>query len=501
MRALAFCLTVGLATAAGAARQHNPADRPSEVLVVADTASVAAELDAWREAMVKLQPGAALPATDELLPRLLGRLLGATRLDGIDPRKGFHALLLDPQKFPQPLVLSVPVRNLPALMASVKDSGLVVQAKNGRAVIGAQPAVDRVLEFVRGLPAPAPEHGLRATVFVPEVWAAYGAQLTVGKAAIVAQAAQSPGQMLSPQTLGAMLDRLIAGVEQSERLGVDLRAERGQLELALTLDVKAGGTLDGIFSSQKPTAFASVRRLSRQAASFVAGGTLDLTLFQSWISDFLGGAASASDAQALKAMLDEFGRVFTGELAMAGDMQSTGRVNMQYVADVRDSQRATELFSRWYALFSRMGTVSKAKVTEKLLPPTQYDGLTLSWAQLEYDFSNVPGYKGPTHLSGTSAWAGFDKLLVMSVNTTGGADTIRALVDSARRGKDAFQLDGAVGAAFERARAAKETFCMWMDLSKLTATMASPARPGMAVAVGLGFAPRSGRLRLTLTTP
>ena len=290
-------------------------------------------------------------------------------------------------------------------------------------------------------------------------------------------------------------------MEQSERLGVDLRADRGQLELALTLDVKAGSALDGIFSSQKPTTFASVHRLSRQAASFVAAGTLDLSLFQSWISDFLAGAATASDAQALQAMLDEFGRVFTGELAMAGEMQSTGRVNMQYVADVRDSKRAAELFSRWYALFSRMGTVSKAKVTEKLLPSTQYDGLSLSRAQLEYDFSNVPGYKGPMHVSGTSAWAGFDKLLVMSVNTTGVADTIRALVDSARHGKDAFQLDGAVGAAFERARAAKETFCMWMDLSKLTATMAAPARPGMAVAVGIGFGPHRGRLRLTLTTP
>ena len=155
---------------------------------------------------MKLQPGAALPATDELLPGLLGRLMGAARIDGVDARKGFHVLLLDPQKFSPPLVLSVPVRNLPALIASVKGSGLVVQAKNGRAVIGGQTAVDRVLDYVRGLPAPAPEHGLRATVFVPEVWAAFGPQLTAGKAALVAQAAQSPGQMLSPQTLGAMLD-------------------------------------------------------------------------------------------------------------------------------------------------------------------------------------------------------------------------------------------------------------------------------------------------------
>ena len=500
MRALAFCLTLGVASLAGAARDNNPGAPPSDVLVVADTASLAAEIDAWREALVKLQPGAALPATEEMLPRLLGRVMGAARLEGVDPRKGCRAILLDPQKFSLPLVLSVSVRNLPALQASLKDSGLVVQAKNGRAVIGAQTAVDRVLEFVRGLPEPAPQRGLRATVFVPELWAAFGPQLAAGKAALVAQAAQSPGQMLSPEKLGAMLDRLIAGVEQSERLGVDLRADRGQVELALTLDVKAGSALDGAFSSQKPSSFAIASRLSRQAASFVAAGTLDLALFNSWISDFLGGSASASDAQALQATLEEFGHVFTGELAMAGEMQPTGRVNMQYVSSVRDSKRAAELFSRWYALFSRIGTVNKGKVTQKLLPTTQYDGLTVSQSELDYDFSKVPGYKGPMHLNGTSAWAGFDKLLVMSVSTTGAPNTIRALVDSARHGKDAFQLDGAVRAAFERARAAKESFCMWMDMSKLTMPTSAP-RLALAVGVGIGFGPRRGRLRLTLTTP
>jgi hypothetical protein len=136
MRVLAFCLTFGVASTALAAR---PADsvRPADVFVVADTASPAAEVDAWAKVVAAFSPGTAVPPAQTSLPTLLGRLLGAASLDGVALDQPLYAVVLNPQKFPQPVVLSVRVRDLPALKASLAGTGLVAQASRGQAMVGA----------------------------------------------------------------------------------------------------------------------------------------------------------------------------------------------------------------------------------------------------------------------------------------------------------------------------------------------------------------------------
>lgn len=495
MRVLAFCLAVGAATVASAARPVDPA-HPAELFGIADVAAPAAEYAAWSKAAAAFGPGAAMPPAEALLPTLLGRLVGAPALDGIALDRPLRAIVLDPQKVAHPVVLALSVRDLHALQASLKGSALVVQARRGQALVGGKDAVALVAGLHR-LPAPSGGSGVHATLFVPPVWAAFGPQLIAAKTALSSQDSREP----LARTWAAVLDQLLAGAEQCEELGVDVGAAHGMPELTLRLLVKRGSTLDRAFSAQRPSDFALVGKLPASRSSMVAGGRLDLTSFQSLLAAVMGPGTNAADAQELQSLLDDFSRIFTGDVAMSGSMVDVGRTDLQYLAGVRDPDRAVEIYPRWYALFSRMGLFGgSTKIARKTLAPEKYDGLGISRSQIDYDFSKLAGYKGPAHVTGTSAYAAFDNLLAMGVSTIGG-DGLHALIDSARHGKNAYRPDGAARASLDAARAAHDSFWMWADLARLTPGASSPLPRGTGMTIGLGFGPARARMHLGLTAP
>jgi hypothetical protein len=500
MRAIAFCLILGLASAAVAARGID-SDRPADVFAVADTASPVAELDAWVKVVAAWRGGTAMPPGETILPGLLGKLVGATPIQGVAGDKPLRALFLNPQKFAQPVVLSVAVRDLRALQASLVGTGLVAEAKRGYAVIGNQKAVDYVLGFMRRLPAPSAHGGVQSTLFVPPVWAAYGPQLLMAKSALLSQPQKDP-QSAGLQTYAALVDQLLAGVAQFEELGVTLSIEHGQPQMTVRLDVQRGGTLDKAFSAQRPSDFALLSRLPASSVPFVGAGTLDIASLQGFFAPWFGAGSSASDAKELNALLDDFSRTFTGDLAMTGSTAGGGRMSFQYLAGVRDGAHTLDLFQRWYALVNRIGMFGgKAKTTQKPLAAEKYDGVNVSRTELQYDFSGVQGYKGPARMTGTSAYAAFDGLLAMVASTLGAADDMHSLIDSARHGKNAYQLEGSARAALEAARAARDSFWIWADFARLTPG-APPSLPrGTGLSLALGFAPGRARLRLALTGP
>ncbi|HXU74482.1 MAG TPA: hypothetical protein VN947_34545 [Polyangia bacterium] len=498
MRVLAFCLTLGAATVAAAARPADSA-HPAEVFGVADVASPTAEYAAWANALTTLGAGAALPPAEVVLPTLLGRLVGAPSLDGVALDRPLRAVVLDPQKIAPPVVLAVTVRDLAALRASLHGTALVVQARRGQALVGGKEAVALVAGLHR-LPAPSAESGVHATLFVPPVWAAFGPQLIAAKTMLASQP-ESGAQQPFVRMYAAVLDQLLSGAEACEQLGVDIGAAHGLPELTLRLEVKHGSTLDRAFSAQRPSDFGLLGKLPASQASMVAGGRLDLTSFQSFVAAVIGGGGSASDTQELTALLDDFSRVFTGDLAMAGTMGEAGRSSVDYLAGVRDVGRAAELYPRWYALFNRIGLFGgSTKITQKQLASEKYDGLSISRSELDYDFSKLVGYKGPAHVTGTSAYAAFDGLLAMAVTTLGG-DRIHGIIDSARHGRSTYRPEGAARASLDAARAAHDSLWMWADLGRIAPGAPSPLPRGTGMALGVGFGPAYARLHLALTAP
>jgi hypothetical protein len=500
MRVLAFCLTLGAATVAVAAR---PADspRPADVFGVADVASPTAEYDAWVKALSAFGSGAAMPPAQTILPTLLGRLVGAASVDGIALDQPLRAVVLNPQKLAHPVVLTVSVHDLPALQASLRGSGLVAQAKRGQALIGGKEAV-ALVAGLRRLPAAPTQSGMHATLFVPPIWAAFGPQVIAAKAALSSQP-QGEAQQALVRMSTALLDEVLVGVEQCEQLTVDVSAEHGLPELTLGLDVKRGSTLDHAFSGQRPSDFGLIGRMPATQAPFVAAGQLDLALFQSLVAAMIGVGANAADSQELKALLDDFSRVFTGELAMTGTIGEVGRTSFNYLAGVRDTARALELYPRWYALFSRIGLLGgTTKITRKPIAPEKYDGLSVSRSEIDYDFSKLAGYKGPPHMTGTSAYAAFDGLLAMSVSTLdGNGNGFHALVDSAHRGQNTYRPDGSARTSLDAARAAHDSFWMWADLARMMPAAPSPLPRGTGLALGVGFGPARARLHMALTAP
>src|SRR6516162_7311792 len=100
MRGLVLFMVLGAAAPA-------VAERSVDVFVIADAAAPASELAAWSKVLGALSPGTPIPSV-ESLPAVLGSLVGAQRLEGVDPQKPWHLVLLNPQKYPHPTVLWVP---------------------------------------------------------------------------------------------------------------------------------------------------------------------------------------------------------------------------------------------------------------------------------------------------------------------------------------------------------------------------------------------------------
>jgi hypothetical protein len=144
-----------------------------------------------------------------------------------------------------------------------------------------------------------------------------------------------------------------------------------------------------------------------------------------------------------------------------------------------------------------------AKITRTPKANASYDGLTLAQSEMHYDFSKMTTIpEKDRKFTLQSVWTSWDDIVAMSTGGTAG-DRMRKLIDSARHGKGTWQPSAAIRTSIERARAAKESFWMRMDLSAMSAGAPKPVPmpPGIAPNVGVGAAPHTLWMRISVPAP
>lgn len=500
MRFALMSLFVALALPAAAA-ERTPVAVPAAVLAVVDSAAPKSDLPTWTKALAHYAPTAVMPGLDKL-PPFLGSLVGAPTLDGLDFARPIHLVVLNPAAYPHPLLL-VGVRDLKALKASVKAAKLSVVVVGKYALVGDEAAITTAGDVAKARVAILPKQGIHGTIYVQTIWSAFG---TLAKTIISAQIATKPAppapgkpappQVISPEMATTLANQLYSMLDQSDLVTIDLTGSAAGVGLTVALDVKPGSPLDTVFSAQHASDFALIGKLPNQPSSMLTVGVFDPATLGDWMFDVFVGNAKNKLNEQQRAQWHEFIAVSTGEIAMAMNMDATGQAgNSHSLIGSRDTKRMNELFPTVSALFDTGGFGGLFKIARKPLKPVTYDELTISGQQIAYDYTHttVPAYKGPKTMTRDLRWTTFEGYAATTLGAPGN-DTIDALLDSARHGKDTLQLDAATKAGLDEARALKDSLWMRIDMSKLAAT--TPGMPLLVPTAGIGFAPHHVRLRM-----
>jgi hypothetical protein len=368
--------------------------------------------------------------------------------------------------------------------------------------MGAADAIAAAGDYALARLRNAPADGVRARVFVEPVWAAYGAQAQAMKALMVAQSG-SPGSPVQSATIGKMFDWVIAGIEESNELGIEIGARNGGIDMVVSLLAKVGTALDSFAGQQTPADFSLVSRFADQPSSFLAGGRMNLAGAGGGLIDLIFGGASKDPK--LAPQLPDWLRLVSGELAMMGHFTGPAKLEYQYLLKSPEAQKLVAVFPTMIDAMNQNGMLEgMAKISRSPKPNASYDGLTLWQSELSYDLSKMPAAVGEKKFSLASVWTSWDDLVAMA---TGGNALERAkkLVDAARHGKGAWQPSAAIRASIDRARAAKESVWIRMDLSAMAAASGSKAPtqmpPGITPTIALGCTPHNMWMRVSVPAP
>jgi len=300
-----------------------------------------------------------------------------------------------------------------------------------------------------------------------------------------------------------IVDGMMAAIEQSQELDIELGARSGGVDLVLSILVRTGTAMDAFAAQQQPADFSLIGKFADQSFTFLAGGRLNLGGAGDALASLMFGGAS-TDPKLLGQMGDWI-KLASGELGMIGHVTASSKIDYQYLLRSAEAGRLAAAFPKMIDAMSQNGMmegVAKIARTEK--PASSYDGLKVNQSELRYDMSKMPNFPGDKKFTLQSAWAVWDDLIAM---TTGvhAAERIKQLIDSARHNKGTWQPNTSVLGSIERARAAKESVWVRMDLSAMTppggAASKAALPPGLVPTMSFGAAPHTMWLRISVPTP
>ncbi len=493
MRAVTLVVTLSSVVAQASFAAAAPA-RPAGVLAIVDCGAPASEIAALRTALTKLAPHA--PALSlETLPATLGKMVGLTTLDGVDTAKPLHALFLNPQQFPQPVVLIGAVANAKALNASLATAtgaAPVAHVKGGYAVVGLPAALDAAEAYAQSLAHTPPPPGIRAVAFVQTIWATFSTQFLALRQMIGALTGKD-NPLLSGDMLNGLFDGFAALISDTDELTVDAAVQGSQLVFGFAIKAKSDTVVDRFFLAQHAAAFGSLARLGAVDASIVGAGTLNSTpelrkLFHDWMLRSYTKLDAASLAQ-----LEEFQKLWDGDAAIAGNFLAPGQPEFQIILGTSDAKRATALLPA-AAKVNDLIVSSFGTSVRTPRPSYTYNGVAVSAQSVTQDFSKLAGHKGPAKTTTEMQWAGFDQMLLTAVGmrSADATDRMHKLIDSAHSGLNPLVLTASAQSSLAAARAEKASFWMFLDLGEMP--NATPDTHGLTATVAYGFANHTARM-------
>lgn len=515
MRAMLLAALAALACEKASGPDPVPLATPPEAVVATvSTASLAAAAGGLRAYADAIRPGASAVMGDGMFASGLARAAGAGSLDGLDLAGPVHLVVLDD---PTRVVVVGKAADRGALEKARGEAHLVV--RDGWALVGPKDAIDAIAGWVvPGLVGARPASSVEATVHVDRLMTRHAAAVTEMREAVSRQmaAADPSGGAVMVEYMTALFN--LAG--DSARLTAAFAIDQGRADLDIALVPRAGSALAGFVAAQKPSDFSALESLPAAAPlDMLMAGRLVLGPYRKGALAMFSRMMNVGDGEVFTRLFTTLADLATGDVAAAFAV-TPGGVTMVELIPVSDAA-AAEKAVREVALATAGGTQVDAmgiRLTHTgRADLARHGGSVIHGVTTTVDLASVPPMQ--RDLLARMYGDGGQKMhlafppgaLVASI---GDLALCQQAIDARAGTAPRLRLTPHLTAAFQAARARRDSILFVMDLAALFASFRAsispgtpgapgappppPAAPAPGLAMSLGFADRAAHLHITL---
>jgi hypothetical protein len=500
--ALAVMLVVAACSKDGASKDALPEVPPESVPVLAmvelpsgrSLGSAAAVIDG-------VQPGASAQAADAI-PSMLISAVGVSSLDGADLDKPVRAVVLDPKKHPQPVVLLVTVKDATALGQAVTKEKLVVRNELG--LIGAPEAIKAAHDYAFGtLARRETPGGPYAVAYLAPILTSFRAEIDAGKMQIGAlmtmMSGGAGGEMLG-KMLALYIDGVVAMAEQTERIEARFAGQDALSGVELTMHARPDTTFAGFCKAQEADDFALVTMLpANEAPPLIMAGRMALgparKPFVAFGEAVIATLWSNAINEETRGMIDAWLDLFTGRFA--AEVTAIGVTpEMVQLVESTDGAKAADFSRQFMTSLTAKGATMEVmgmKQTVTFVPEAfAHDGVSVMAQKVD---TAMPAQADPAAdpaadqaapavaapVTTTSYFAGIDDFLGLA---TGSEQRMRQLIDAVRNKGPRLAPAGALAQALTATKGRKDSVVMFLSFGALLGAAETGGPQSMVMSLG-----------------
>ncbi len=465
---------------------------PAELIAVVSLASPSAMLERVRAYAEAVSPGSGAALRPDMIPALLSSAVGASSLPPLALDGPMHLLVLDPRKFPQPVLLA---RLAGEAGKVTPQAGTKVLIEKEWMLAGPEAQVDLVSAYAFGVVARGKAPDAPTVTCSPgKLVALYRADLEELQRNMGTAFAGQPGLM---KILELEIDLFLRLAAQTDELRLVVDAQGGEASLSLVLVPKTGTMFEGWARAQKPGADATLlARLPRgESPTLLMVGNLQLGPLRDLVRAMMDVIREPLvdeklDVAKWNAWLDGLDGRYAG--SMWTDAQ--GVTHGDQIYGTSDGARSAALAAEVFAFVPgppRTFEILGMKMSWEVKPATTHEGATISLLEMVPDFASFPEMQRELMRRAYGdvvrvAMAGADRWLVLSMSPDAPA-RIRRGLEVARAG-GGLVPGAAAKAAFEAASGRKASLAMFIDVARMMAQLLPnlpPSTSGMTIELGV----------------
>lgn len=502
-------LWVAIVVVVSSVADAKPVDPPRE-LIASIAVGPESTLDNIRAFANAIKPGAGAKLTSALVQQGIANVVAVGSLGGLDATGWMHVLVFDDG---QAKHFALAARATDAKQVPTAAAPAFAIVKNGWALLGEKPIVEKLAPYVFGTLAVQPPPQLPgATVFVPALLARYQTQIAAARQQMLATSAAQGAAM--SQMMESYFDAIMAMLADSDRMAITLDASKDAGAIDLALVPKPNSRLAKFVAVQKPTDYALFDKLPATTAPMLLGGHLEMGPYRDGMialfSQMYGGSG---DPVAMKDVVDAMVALLkttTGDFAVTVSLAPGKGMGISQLFALEDPAGADKAITRLLSLLEagRTFELGKVKTTLKTDPvsPT-HDGITLRGYDVMHDISKMTAAEKATFEkmvpSGVMAVriATFDKL-GMIASAPSSITEAKRTIDAVRGKGPRYAPPAVIGQLLAASKQRKESAAFVIDLGSLIATFAPGKAPlGIQpILIAFGFADKTAHIRVGVPT-
>ena len=476
--------------------------QPDDVIAVASARSLAETTGRARQYIEAVRPGSGAAVTPQAAATALAQAIGATSIDGIALDKPLHVIVLDPKKYPRPLLLLGR-----GDAAAVKPGDAVaVKGQDGHALLGDKAAVEMVAAWAFGdLAAQQAPASPTVRASLRKLVERYRAEIEQGKQAMSkGMGAASPG---ISKIIEVEIELLLRLASQTEEMSAVLDATTTEAWFELSFTPTPGSTFEAFNKAQRPASAAQLTRLpGTPSSSMLMVGNYELGPLRGVLYDMMGPMvatwAGVPADDAFRKRWDELLGHFAGPIAVSMTQGADLTSSMQQLLDVDDGPKTMAAVKALFP-WNRPSTIDMFGIMKMQMTPRQaaatHDGVAIDEMAIRFDLSSMPAPEQQMMrmMYGEEMKvlvAGFDKHLAMTMGPRALEDMQRT-IDMVRRGP-AVALPSGGKVAFDAGAGRKSSYVIFMNMaSAMAAATGRTVQTETGVAMELLFPEGRAALR------